>query len=288
MTQLNTPPTTLLVDSHCHLHNIGDLSALLDHAAKQFSKTAGKNNISGNWYGVLILTDVSKSTAFRHIQYMIQSNAEKILSSDQWDLKLTEEDASILAENNKGTSIFLCAGQQIVTKEKLEVLSLLNTTRVADGKTLDHTIKEVTEQGGLPTLPWGVGKWLGKRGTLVNDLILNHPSTPLFLGDNSGRPILWSRVPQFSLAKQYQIPILRGTDPLPVKKQKKRGGDFGFIISGDSNLNKPAESLRHMLVQKNLTLTDYGRLENPVRFLTEQIGIRFPSKSTKNDKISTK
>ncbi len=288
MKQLNNTPTTLLVDSHCHLHNIGDLSSLLDHATKQFGATADKNEISGDWHGVLILTDVSKSTAFRHIQYMIQSNPDKIFSADQWELKLTDEDASILAENNEGISIFLCAGQQIVTKEKLEVLSLLNTTRVADGKTLNHTIKEVTEQGGLPTLPWGVGKWLGNRGKLVDALVLNHGSTPLFLGDNSGRPKLWSHVPQFTLAKQHNIPILRGTDPLPVKKQKKRGGDFGFIISGDFNINKPAESLRHKLLQEDLTITDYGTLENPVRFLTEQIGIRFSSKNTKNDTISTK
>lgn len=277
MTQLNAHPTTLLVDSHCHLHDINDLSLLLDHAAEQFIKTTSQNNISSEWYGVIILTDVSKSTAFRHIQYMIQSNPDKMFSAKQWNLKLTDEDASVIAKNNNGTSIFLCAGQQIVTKEKLEVLSLLNTTRVADGKTLDHTIKEVTEQGGLPTLPWGVGKWLGKRGKLVSDLILNHTATPLFLGDNSGRPMLWSRVPQFSLAKQRKTPILRGTDPLPLKKQKKRGGDFGFIISSDIDINKPAESLRKILVQENLTITDYGTLESPVRFLTEQIGIRFSS-----------
>lgn len=278
MTQLKNTPITLLVDSHCHLHNIGDLSSLLDHAVEQFSKTADQNDISGDWHGVLILTDISKSTAFRHIQYLIQSTPEKVFSSDQWELKLTDEDASILAENNQGKSIFLCAGQQIVTKEKLEVLSLLNTTRVADGKALDQTINEVTEQGGLPTLPWGVGKWLGKRGKLVSDLVLNHGSTPLFLGDNSGRPMLWTRIPQFSLAKQCKVPILRGTDPLPVKKQKKRGGDFGFIISGDININKPAESLRNQLVQEDLTITDYGTLENPLRFLTEQFGIRFSSK----------
>lgn len=277
MTQLNTTPTTFLVDSHCHLHNIGDLPTLLAHAAKQFSKTASKNDISDDWYGILILTDGSKSTTFRHIQYMIQSSPDKMFSSEQWSLKLTGEDASIVAENKEGFSIFLCAGQQIVTKEKLEVLSLLNTTRVADGRSLDHTIKEVTEQGGLPTLPWAVGKWLGKRGKIISDLVLNHTASPLFLGDNSGRPKLWNHVPQFSLAKQCKIPILRGTDPLPVKKQKKWGGDFGFIISGEIDINKPAESLRHLLVQENLTITDYGTLENPVRFLTEQIGLRISS-----------
>lgn len=273
MTSIDTR-STLLVDSHCHLHDISDLSTVLDHAASAFKQAAGKNNISGGWYGGLVFTDSAKSTSFSHIRYMIESSQDKLLNVDNWNLQLTADEAALTATNHVGQIIFIFAGQQIITREKLELLSILAATRIADGVTLNDGINQVTEQGGLPVLPWGVGKWLGKRGKIVTETILTNPTRPLFLGDISTRPKGWNKVSQFSLAQKNNIPILRGTDPLAVKNPEKRGGDFGFIIKGELDMNRPASSLQTLLTS-SMSFQDYGELTSPIRFFSDQLAIRF-------------
>lgn len=268
---------TLLVDSHCHLHNISEISTVLDHAALQFKKAADQNSVTDEWYGVLVFTDGAKSVSFSHLKYMIGSRADKTLKIDDWKLLLTKENASLTAVNSEEKTIFICAGQQIVTRENLELLSILAPTRIADGTPLDNGIEQVIQQGGLPVLPWGVGKWLGQRGKIITRTITQNPTRPLFLGDISARPKGWNRVSQFSLATKYNLPILRGTDPLAVKKQQKWGGDYGFMVQGIVDQEKPAASLKSILTSNDPSIKNYGELNSPVRFIADQLAIRFRS-----------
>lgn len=51
------------------------------------------------------------------------------------------------------------AGRQIVTAEKLEVLALGTDLDIDDGRPIREVLSLVTENGGLPVIPWGAGKW---------------------------------------------------------------------------------------------------------------------------------
>lgn len=269
--------STFLVDSHCHLHDINDLGTVLDHAAISFHKAAEQNNIVPGWLGVLVFTDSAKSTSFSHIRVMASSGDEQRLKVDDWNIELTDEDCSMKAENSKGVTIFICAGQQIVTAERLELLSLFKATRIADAYPVKDCISQVQDQGGLPVLPWGVGKWLGKRGKIVSQLIKTSRPGSLFLGDNSARPKSWARVGQFAQAEKLGIPILRGTDPLDVKKKTKWGGEFGFIVAGTLLENRPAESLRILLKDSGTKIRNYGELNSTKNFFVDQLSLRFNS-----------
>ena len=61
----------------------------------------------------------------------------------------------------------------------------------------------------------GFGKWIGRRGAVLQKLLATHNYPYLFLGDNSGRPSFWSKPHYFQLAKKQAIRILPDTDPLP-------------------------------------------------------------------------
>lgn len=269
--------STFLVDSHCHLHSIGDLGTVLQHASASFKKAAEKNNIAPGWYGVLVFTDTAKSTSFSHIRFMTSSGEENTLTIDDWSIELTGEDCSIRAVNSEGITIFICAGQQIVTAERLELLSLFKATRIADAYPIKDCINQVVEQGGLAVLPWGAGKWIGKRGVIASQIIKTCKPGTLFLGDNSTRPRSWARVSQFVQAEKQGIPILRGTDPLNIKKRTKWGGEFGFIVEGTLLDNRPAESLRLLLKDSSTVIRNYGELSSTTGFLTEQFALRFKS-----------
>ncbi len=269
--------STFLVDSHCHLHTIGDLGTVLDHASASFQKAASQHNIAPGWYGVLAFTDTAKSTSFSHIRVMTSSNPDKKLAVDNWTIELTDENCSVRAVSSQGITIFICAGQQIVTAERIELLSLFKATRIADAYPIKDCINQVQEYGGLAVLPWGVGKWIGKRGAIVSQVIKTCKPGTLFLGDNSARPKSWSRVSQFAQAENLGIPILRGTDPLDIKNRTKWGGEFGFIIEGSFIANRPAETLRFLLKDNQTVIRNYGELNSTKNFLVDQFALRFKS-----------
>lgn len=272
-------PSTFLVDSHCHLHCIDDLGTLLDNASTSFQQAAAHHNIASGWYGVLAFTDTAKSTSFSHIRFMITSSTDNTLEINGWTLEVTDENCSVKAVNAQDITIFICAGQQIVTAERIELLSLFKATRIADAYPIKDCINQVNEHGGLAVLPWGVGKWLGKRGTIVSQMMQTCRPGTLFLGDNSARPKSWARVGQFVEAEKLGIPILRGTDPLNINNKTKWGGDFGFIVEGDFIANRPAETLRMLLKDSSTVIRDYGELNSTKNFLVDQFALRFKSKS---------
>ncbi len=87
----------------------------------------------------------------------------------------TSEENSLLCFNSNGHKIFFIAGRQIVTSEKLEVLALGLREDFKDNKPIEEVIDYIILKNALPVIPWGVGKWSGKRGAIVENLIEQNP-----------------------------------------------------------------------------------------------------------------
>ncbi len=191
-----------------------------------------------------------------------------------WRFGTTDEAISLVARNRPGDTIYLLAGQQIVTAENLEVLSLLALPEVADGLELAETVRRVRQLGGLPVLPWGVGKWLGRRGALVSAFLSGEHHGPLFVGDNGGRPGLWGFVPQFRQARARGIPILRGSDPLRCSYRRRCAGSYGNILRCPFDPTRPGRSLCDALTAADTTIGTFGRHESPWHFVRDQIALR--------------
>jgi hypothetical protein len=165
------------------------------------------------------------------------------------------------------------AGQQIITSENLEVLALGTIRRFDYGKSILKTIKQIKEQDALPVIPWGVGKWFGKRGKVVKSLIGNHAD--FFLGDNSGRPVFWITPSIFNEGLSRKVYTLPGTDPLPIKSQEKKVGSFGFYFNSKFDIEKPWEFLKEYLLSINKEPENYGKLESISNFLKNQFRMQF-------------
>jgi hypothetical protein len=158
-----------------------------------------------------------------------------------------------------------------VTAEDLEILALCTDANFPEGLPLDATLDLVQRAGGMPAIPWGAGKWLGKRGAIVRHSLESQASGKLFLGDNSGRPVFWGTPRHFELAQQRGIRVLPGTDPLPFASEYWRPGSFGFALSETLTPEHPAGDLKRLLVDPSTVLSPYGSLENPYRFVRNQI-----------------
>ena len=259
--------TLMLVDGHVHLHDCFDVELLLDAALDNFQNLSYHNAAF-----FLALTESKPQNYFQRLYQLGLGNEDTEISLNKWQIKLTNESCSLRAQKSN-TDVYIIAGRQIVTLERLEVLALLTDETFADGLTIEKTIHRVLKSGGIPVIPWGFGKWMGKRGRILSRL-LESPIPGLFLADNSGRPIFW-REPLFEQAQQKGIGILSGSDPFPLKSESDRPGKAGFSIKGNLDPQKPAKCLRKLLLHHNSSPQIYGALETPWRFLRNQVAIQY-------------
>lgn len=190
---------------------------------------------------------------------------------DGWRFSHTEEAFTLLAGKNDA-DLLLIAGRQIVTAEKLEVLALVTDHKFRDGLPVEETLRQVVAQGALPVLPWGVGKWLGRRGALVGRALRSPLAPHLFLGDISGRPALWPRPALFGQAEERGIAVLNGTDPLPLATEAGRVGSFGSSLRGPLPPQRPGRAILRLLREQ--APVPYGAAETASRFLRNQMALR--------------
>jgi hypothetical protein len=260
----------LYCDTHVHCYDLLSFSSLLDQAHRNFSSAAGINSSTANQNTeprfLMFFTDGVKDKTWAHIHP--QAVAKKQLGD--WQLSLARDDKLIRASNGEKL-ITLAPARQINSSQRLEFLLLGCDKDIADGITEQKIIDSYADQY-LLICPWGFGKWLGKRAKVLREL-LSINSSRLFLGDNGGRPGLWHHVPHF---RQARLPIINGSDPLPLTTDTRRIGSFGIHwLSAESELTL-AELLEEI---KTATPQNYGPQLSLYRFVRNQIALKLKPKA---------
>ncbi|MBU1567559.1 MAG: hypothetical protein KJ630_18275, partial [Proteobacteria bacterium] len=176
----------ILFDAHVHIQKNFALEHLFGAAKANFSKQLQQVSPGSPGTFFLLLSEAENCHCFANLKN--QATAAKRCFQRGWRITPTKESESLLAvhENWPEDRIFLLGGRQIVTTERLEVLALATTISIADDLPLAETVNTIRHQGGLAVLPWGAGKWLGKRGQLVEAFLKNASPDRLFVGDNGG------------------------------------------------------------------------------------------------------
>ena len=264
----------IIIDAHVHIRPCFNIDQLLTSAWQNFQRYASQKGNTTKFTGVLLLTETSEDNWFAQTVNQIQTSPSKSFNTEKWAFSPTAESCSLRATNDQGHTLLLMAGRQVVTAENLEVLALICDRTFSDGLPLEETIQAIQKQKALVVLPWGFGKWLGNRGRLISSLIENASLAPLFLGDNSGRPIFWPRPHYFQRIEQQGRQILPGTDPLPIASEASRPGSFGLAIAGTLDSETPGQSLRERLLHPQAEWEAYGQLETPLKFIRNQLAIR--------------
>lgn len=274
----------ILADAHVHIYPCFDLSSFLESAFLNFKTAAEVGGYPDRWVGLLFLTEARHDNVFKELYEISNSPSNAIEGLHPWKILKTQEDRSLYAQSSEGRGIYLIAGHQIVTAENLEVLALATREKIQEGMPLEVTVREVMNQGGIPVVPWGFGKWFGRRGKHLDHLLNSQKQPTLFLGDNSGRPTFWSEPPLFKKAITRGMRILPGSDPLPFASQVSRAGKFGFALAGTLDPTQPAASIQTLLQQPDTPIAPYGALENPWQFIQNQIGMQMSKKKRQNPK----
>ena len=260
---------TALVDAHVHFHACFDTEIFLASARENFAAAASEAGIEPGFTAFLLLTESADANWFSQLQERA-SHGWKVC--DLWNAHATSDDREVRVVHSSGMALNVVAGRQIVTAERLEVLALGSAVTLPDGYPLLETIQRVSELGGVPVIPWGFGKWLGRRGRKVHDVLATAAPGELFLGDNSGR-LTGTRDPeQFVRARAKGIGILPGTDPFPFSEQARRVGRMGFVVRSSHPLSS-WEQLRAAIIARE-GISAYGELEQPLPFVMNQVAMQ--------------
>ena len=262
----------IFVDAHVHIYDCFDSTFLWDSALANFEAAArhlGDEPISS---AILLLAESSGVNWFRRLSRTEDSFPPPVCPP--WSVQETRESDSLIIRKVGKPPLTVIAGRQIVTKEKLEVLALATDSHFEEGLSLEETVARIAERDGLPVIPWGAGKWAGQRGQQLKKLIAREPRPRLFLGDNGGRPRGWPRSSIFTEAEKRGIPILPGSDPLPIPSGAGRPGAFGFYLHETIRAEYGAQDLKEILLEPMTKIHPYGRLETPYGFIRNQTLIR--------------
>jgi hypothetical protein len=262
----------VLVDAHVHVHPGFASDAFLDAAARNFRRAAAELGRQNGFLGCLLLTEMGTARWFRRMR-----NGEE--RAGMWSFERTGEAESLVAQRSGGDDgggdrLLVIAGRQIATREGLEVLALAGDAEVRDGLPFGETLQRVRASGALPVLPWGFGKWWGRRGKLVAGALAHRGSAPLFLGDNAGRPAVGGEPPLFREARDRGVAVLPGSDPLPLPWHAGRAGSYGFLLEGGVSAEEPAGDLRRRIRELRESPRVFGRRVALPGFLRDQAALR--------------
>jgi len=237
----------LIVDGHVHYYPCFDELTFLKAAVRNLG-THGKG------LPTLFMTEGAGADTF-----------SRWASGDcPWSVKRCGDPNALLLND----ALLVIAGRQVVSAERVELLAIGTTQAITDGLPLDASLQAVLQAGAIPVLPWGVGKWLGKRGQLVKSLA-DEKSDKIFLGDIAGRPFFWPAPKQFDTH-----PTLPGSDPLPLASDAEIVGTYGFRLSGEFELDAPVASIKQHLYKPESVVYTLGKKAGLFTFLRQQIGLR--------------
>lgn len=260
----------VLVDAHVHLRGCFDVPSFLESAQANFPWEARSTDEKRVVTGVLCLVDPPQERGFERLsRFLAERNGREI--AEAWSFRKTAEEASLHLEVGQDRSLIVVAGCQIESQERLEVLSVGASPYFKSGMRVDQLIRKIDDAGGIPILPWGVGKWFGARGHHVERVIQDPDLPRLFLGDSAHRPPFWPKSSYFRQAEKNGIRNLPGSDPLPLPAEVRRVGSSGVRIRGSLDLERPARDLRRKLTDPSTTVHSFGEREAPFRFLRNQV-----------------
>ena len=192
-----------------------------------------------------------------------------------WHVLPTEEVESVVVEQ-EGVRVAVCAGRQVATHERLEVLALGTAEQFPDGSDVLGTMRDVRERGGIPVVPWGFGKWLGARRAVLAKVLnaWTESGERIFLGDNGNRLRGRGRPRQFRETEEQGGLVLAGSDPLPFRSHEARAGSYGFLMGATLDPDRPASSVKQYLLTAAGPLPSYGGRAGIGRFLTDQAALQ--------------
>ncbi len=262
-------------DAHVHIYPHFNLDAFLDAAVENFHRAAAGAGLGMEEEidAVLLLAEAGEINVFDQMSRQAIDGRR----DGSWRFLPARESRSLVVRNGEGQRLYVVAGRQVISAEDIELLALGCGTKFEDRQvSLRELVQRVAEHGGVPVLPWGVGKWMGRRGRIVREFLDAPPDCLHAFGDNGNRPLFGPMPPLLARAQREDKFILSGSDPLPLADHGRRAGSFGGWTSerkgggGRLDPERPWEDLT-AIFEEGTAVRSFGRGAGLVRFVRDQV-----------------
>jgi hypothetical protein len=207
---------TLFLDAHVHLYPFYDLAAAFAAAFQAMPRRNARD------LRALLLADREGMDTYRKLA------ADELAPPPGWKITAFDAEGALrLHETATGRPLWLIAGRQHATRERLELCTLFAYPEIPDGTGAEETLQEILRTpGAVAAVNWAPGKWLSKRGKLLKKLLAANGPDKLVLVDTSLRPYGWPEGSVFRRAKAEGRAILAGSDPLAAKCEETIPGKY--------------------------------------------------------------
>jgi hypothetical protein len=269
MSRVDPDRALLLVDGHVHVYSAEQLPHVLIAAAKNFAVHAPAG---GRWSGLLLVADPQGTDSAAWLAALSER------PPPGWAASRSADPLLFHFRTPGGQRLSVLRGQQLASAEGLEVLAI-GAAAPASRAALTEMIGHLRSEGCLVVIPWGVGKWLGRRGRLLEAALSTPDAQGVVLGDNGGRPWFWPREALIARAQATGIPLLPGTDPLPLPGEEMRVGTTGAMLAVHEAAVQSVPSLLATLAGGGWT--PFGRRMGAWPFLRNQIGLRLARRGSR-------
>jgi hypothetical protein len=251
---------TIPVDAHVHFHGLHLVEGTLDAAAGNFRMLGLAN--SAPVCGVLLLAQSTHESVFERLREQPRIGAWVVAG-------VTAEPQSLWLQRNDAEILVVC-GCQVNAEPGLELLALGTDRRIASGLGLAPTVREAQAEGSLAVLPWGFGKWTGRRKRRVREAIASEELAGMWMGDNGGRLAVLPRPPLLAEGERAGRAVLPGSDPFPFGADYRRVGSFGCLVAVVLDKERPWGSLRAALTRDGDSPEVYGSGTGLIEFGLKQ------------------
>lgn len=158
--------------------------------------------------------------------------------------------------------LYIFPGRQIITSERIEILSLTLDLLIPDGLAAQEVVSRIRQKEGVPVLSWAPGKWFFRRKKVVRDLIDSSQPGSLLIGDTTLRPTCWAQPLLMRRAYRKGLAIISGSDPLPFTGEEQIMGQYGISIDCSFDPDDAATSIRKILTQEKFQPLAVGKRGN--------------------------
>ena len=249
----------LQLDAHAHVYPCHDLPRLLLAALDHMPRTAPSD------LRVLCLAERADCAFFQAL-----AQDEVRLPGDCWRIVAFDPAGGVKIRHLPDhRDLWIVAGRQIVSAERLEICSLCGDVAIEDGRPARDIVRAILDAGGLPALDWAPGKWLFGRGQLVRRLVAEFPPAQLVLVDTSLRFAGWPAPRLYAAARRQDRAVLAGSDPLPFPGEEDIAGAYHctFTLPPLADPARLVAPLKAVLATGAAGLSFGGRRDAPLAVL---------------------
>lgn len=237
----------LIVDAHVHVYPCHDACVAFGTLVTNLQRWVPGARMAA------LLTERSDCSFFAALQAK-----PDLLGPAGFAVETAPGAASLRLRCAAGGELYVFAGRQVATAERIEVLALLCRAALPDGRPVRETLDAVRAAGGVPALAWAPGKWWFGRGRKVRQLFRDAGRT-LCLGDSSLRPGGWPEPALMRRARRMGIPVLAGSDALPFAGEERWLGRYATRIEADLDPGDPEGGIRRLLSGGETVFRPAGR-----------------------------